>query len=216
MRYVGFALLAAYSAVLLGIELRTSQDYVRNFFTDIDGPVPFYAVNTTLSVFLLWSTGLIMLFAATFLANVVGAVQIRKFYLSQAPMFALLGFDDRFLVHEKLSFRLGILDHYVLLVWAAVELALLALFFRRRDFTVTELGTFGAAVAMFGVMLAIDALAPERMLLRLSIEDLAKSWSGALFFCFAWTSSMRHMKLHSAHVKRPLAPGTAGRTNVVA
>lgn len=196
-RYVGFALLAVYSAVLLGAELLTSQDYVRNFFTDIEGPVPFYAINTTLSVFLLWSTALVMLLAATFLEDVPGAVRIRRFYMSQAPVFALMGFDDRFLVHEKLSFRLNTQDHYVLLVWVAVDLVLLALFFRRRDFTPAQLGVLMAAAALFAVMLGVDVLMPERMVLRLSIEDLAKTWSAAFFFCFAWTSGLSHMRFHS-------------------
>jgi hypothetical protein len=216
MKYAGFGLLAAYSVVLVGIELRTSQDYVRNFFTDIDGPVPFYAVNTTLSVLLLWSTGLLMLFAAAFLRGVRAAARIRMFYMSQAPIFALLGFDDRFLLHERLGFRLNVPDHYVLLVWAAAEVGLLALFFRPKDFTRVELGTFAAAVGLFGVMLAIDALAPERMVLRLSLEDLAKTWSAALFFLFAWTTTLRHMTLYSGTVQAPFEAPSDRATSVVA
>ena len=57
--WIVIALLIAYSLALVGIEWCTSQDYVRNFVCDIDGPVPFYAVNTTLSVFLLWATALL-------------------------------------------------------------------------------------------------------------------------------------------------------------
>src|SRR5262245_3158062 len=107
MTYLAFALLALYSAALAGIELATSQDYVRNFFTDIERPVPFYAINTTLSVFLLWSTALVSVFAASFLENAPGAMRVCRFYLSKAAMFALMGFDDHFLVHEKVSYRLN-------------------------------------------------------------------------------------------------------------
>ena len=52
-------LLVAYTGALLSIEYRFGQDYVRNYFTDIKGPVRFYAVNTTLSAFLLWAIALL-------------------------------------------------------------------------------------------------------------------------------------------------------------
>ena len=54
-----FASLGLYSVALIGIELCTSQDYVRHYVSDVEGPVRFYAVNTTLSVFLLWATALL-------------------------------------------------------------------------------------------------------------------------------------------------------------
>ncbi|EDN67522.1 membrane protein [Beggiatoa sp. PS] len=52
-------LVAAYSIGLLLIEWQTSQLYVRQFVTDIQGDVFFYAINTTVSVFLLWATALL-------------------------------------------------------------------------------------------------------------------------------------------------------------
>ena len=47
-------------APLVAIELQTSQDYVRQYFTDIRGDVFLYAVNTTLSTFLLAATALLI------------------------------------------------------------------------------------------------------------------------------------------------------------
>jgi hypothetical protein len=55
-RYIWLVLLGIYSIVLIVIEILVSQEFVRNFFTDITGPVPFYAINTSLSVFLLLAT----------------------------------------------------------------------------------------------------------------------------------------------------------------
>jgi len=52
-------LVAVYSIGLLLIEWQTSQLYVRQFVTDIQGDVFFYAINTTVSVFLLWATALL-------------------------------------------------------------------------------------------------------------------------------------------------------------
>jgi hypothetical protein len=52
-------LVAVYSIALLLIEWQTSQTYIRQFVTDIQGDVFFYAINTTFSVFLLWATALL-------------------------------------------------------------------------------------------------------------------------------------------------------------
>ncbi len=86
MRQIGIAvlaLLAVYSVVLIGVELNTSQDYVRNFFTDIDGPVPFYAVNTTLSVFFLWATALVFAICVACTHGLPDMDRIHWFFISQ-------------------------------------------------------------------------------------------------------------------------------------
>jgi hypothetical protein len=100
MRNVIFGLLVVYSAVLIGVELSTSQAFVRNFFTDIEGPVHFYAVNTTLTVALLWGAALLFAVCVVCTEGLPDAAQPRWFYLSQVLMFAFLGFDDRFQFHE--------------------------------------------------------------------------------------------------------------------
>ena len=64
MKYLKLCLLTlvmGYTAVLLSLEYRFGQEYVLHYFTDILGPVRFYAVNTTLSAFLLWTIALIFL-----------------------------------------------------------------------------------------------------------------------------------------------------------
>ena len=185
-RWIIFAILAIYSAVLVGIEWCTSQDYVRNFVCDIDGPVPFFAINTTLSVFLLWGTALLF---AVCLACDHGMKNRRRahwFYLSQIMVFVWLGLDDRFKLHEHIAWRLGIGDHFVLIVVAVAELLLLGLLgwsivIRRSVFL-----RLCAASLLFLVMLFFDAVVPHDALLRLSLEDIAKTWA-SLFFClFAW------------------------------
>lgn len=185
-------LLAVYSIVLGVIELRTSQDFVRHFFTDIEGEVLFHAVNTTLSAGLLGGAALLLAFASLSGGETVGA-RARSFLLSQSAMFGLLALDDRFQLHERIGYRLGVADHYVMLVWAATELALLALFCRPQFVTVRMAALFVAGTGCFGLMLVFDALVPHDMVLRLSIEDLAKAWGAALFFAFAWVAAQFHL-----------------------
>lgn len=185
--------LSLYSAALVAIELQTSQDYVRQYFTDIRGDVFLYAVNTTLSTFLLAGTALLLCFAAF----AVPAGQFGRtswFHLGQAAMFGLLAFDDRFLLHETLGYRLEVDDHYVLLVWAALQGALLGLG-RASCVTIWTAVLFAAGCAFFALMLAFDALVPHDMVLRLSIEDLAKSWGAALFLGAAWFAARFHCGL---------------------
>ncbi len=201
LRLIVIAGLIAYSVMLLLVEFYTSQDFVRQFFTDISGDVPFYAINTTMSVFLLWSTALLMVFSAATLKDVPEARDVRRFFISQAAVFGFMGFDDRFQFHEVVADRIGIGDHFVILVVVAIEIALLAMFGRPRHFTCRTAAMFFAGGALFAVMLAIDALAPHMMVLRLSLEDLAKTWSAALFFAFAWETCTNQYRLHALRVE---------------
>lgn len=183
---IALLVLAVYSVVLLATELATSQDFVRNFFTDIEGPVPFYAVNTTLSVFLLWATATIFAVCLVCTEGMPDTRRLQRFFLSQVLVFAFLGLDDRFKAHEYLAWQLGVGDHYVLLSVAAMEVVFLVVLGGR---TVLESRAarclFGASL-LFGGMVFFDACVQHDMVLRLSLEDLAKSWASLLFFAFAW------------------------------
>ena len=176
------ALLAVYSLSILSIEFRTSQDYVRNYLTDIEGPVHFFAVNTSLSAFLLGSTALIFAINTLFLGDDRKA---RVFYITQTAVFVYLGMDDRFLFHEWLGGRLGISDAFVLAALGAVEGVLLLSLgdLKRRSFAVWW--PLLAASAFFTIMTFIDGFLPSRLPLRLSAEDLCKTWGGFCFFLFA-------------------------------
>ncbi len=179
------ALLGAYSVGLVVVELQTSQDFVRNFFTDIEGPVPFFAINTTLSVFLLWATALMFLASIACMDSRPEMASSRWFFFSQVLVFTYLGCDDRFKLHENLAWRLETWDHYVLITVGLGEVALL--WFLGRRFLQGRARLFLIlACLLFAVMLFFDAVAPHFMPLRLSLEDLAKTWSSLFFFLFAW------------------------------
>lgn len=189
-----FLALAIYSAVLLAVEWHTSQDFVRQYFTDIEGDVPFFAVNTTLSTFLLTGAAILLLFAACAGRRDGPAVAV-WFLVTQAAMLAFLAFDDRFQLHEAIAYRVDIADHYVMALWAAIEVALLLGLTRLSFVPVRSAAFFVAGCTCFAVMMVFDALVPHDMVLRLSIEDLAKSWAAALFFAAAWFVARFHLGL---------------------
>ena len=97
LRYVPLGLMVVYSLVLVTIELETSQAHVRHYFTDIEGPVRLYAINTTLSTFLLWASALIFCVVLRMIGGAPGHHKERLFCISQVVVFGYLGADDRFL-----------------------------------------------------------------------------------------------------------------------
>lgn len=185
LRHLLFLILAGYSMTLLLVEWQFSYKVAKYFFADIEGPVPFYAVNTTLSVSLLWATALIFAICLQCIDKIAGS-QDYFFYTSQSIMFFYLGFDDRFMVHERLGRWFGFNDAYWLLVLGIIEIGLLIKWGeidnkpRRAKFFL-----FSAAL-LFAIMIIFDALFPKYMLFRLSLEDLSKLWSAVFLFLFAW------------------------------
>ena len=182
---MGLIMLSIYSAVLIMIEVWISQDFARNFFTDITGPVRFYAINTTISVFLLWSTALIFAIIVC-LEDSKQKRDDRNFYLSQILIFAFLGFDDRFLVHEWLGVVLGFNDALILLSVGIMEVVLLLTLGNLRQQRKRTRYYIYLAAFFFILMIVIDGLLPREIVPRLSIEDLAKTWAAAFLFLFSW------------------------------
>lgn len=188
-RNIFFALivaLIAYSLTLLFIEFSNDQEAVRPYFTDIAGSVIFYAVNTSLSVFLLWSTALLFLITLTF-TSTSADLKVRLFFLSQVCVFAYLGLDDRFLLHERIARRLDIYDHYVLLTVGIAEACFLWFLGRQYLFRLKHAVWLFAAVFFFGLMFFVDAFLAYDLPMRLSFEDLFKLWSGLAFLLFAYS-----------------------------
>ncbi|HHB92423.1 MAG TPA: hypothetical protein ENK59_04325 [Thioploca sp.] len=182
--YLIFLIIALYSLLLLLIELQTSQIFVRQFFTDIGQyEIIGYAINTTLSVFLLWATALLFIINLT-------CVKKRTveywFFVSQIVMFVYLGCDERFLIHESIGKFLGRNDAYLLLGLGLVEVGLLAWLGNLRQKTQLARKFLYIAAVLFFIMVVIDAKFPRDMLLRLSLEELTKLWADIFLFLFAW------------------------------
>jgi hypothetical protein len=178
-------LLIGYSLTIIFIEWRTDQDYVRNYVADISGPVRFYAVNTTLSAFLLWSTALVFALNTQFLGRGTADAKMRLFYISQFCVFCYLGVDERFMLHEWLGGQLGVNDAWLLLTLGLAEIGLLAFLgeLKLRALAIRAPLLMGAV--FFSIMVVIDGVFPEKMRLRLSFEDLAKTWGSFSLFLFS-------------------------------
>lgn len=188
-----FLLVFLYSLTLITIEWQTSQDFVRQFVTDLgQHKILFYGINTSLSVFLLWATAL--LFGICLLY--VDKVKQQKdylFYLSQVIMFAYLGFDDRFLIHELIGQWLGRNDAYLILGLGFIEIGLLVWLGNLRQKTKAARFFLYSAAIFFAMMVVIDAQFPSKMLLRLSLEELTKLWADICLALFAWEILKQHI-----------------------
>ena len=190
--WIFFGSLAIYSAILVGVEANTSQDFVRHYFSDIDGGRPFFAINTTLSTMLLASAGVLLIFTAC--AGHPDLPAKTTFLLwSQAGMLGFLAFDDRFQLHEALAYRLNIGDHFIMTAWAVIEAVFILAFARRAQIPLKAFAFVAVGGAFFMLMMLFDAILPHDMFLRLSIEDLAKSWAAACFFGAAWCLARFHI-----------------------
>jgi hypothetical protein len=178
-----FIALLVYSITLLYIEKHTSQDFVRNFLTDIEGPVFFYAINTSLSVFFLWSTALIFV-VCLLCIEPLKAQQEQWFYFSQIGLFGWLGCDDRFLIHEHLSPWIS--EVYIMLGLALLEVYFLITLGRLSKQPPSAVFYLYLGAIFTGIMMVIDTFIPSQMVLRLSAEDLSKLWGTVFLFLFAW------------------------------
>lgn len=178
--------LLIYSFAIISAELYGGQDYVRHYVSDIDGEVLLYGINTTLSTIILSITS--YTFVICYLMQNGTKVIERNwhfFFASQAIIFAYLAMDERFMLHERIGYVLGIHDSIPLLFLAVVEFVLLYNFgelTRRRS---KEFKSLMAAAICFSIMIIIDAFGPSKGLLRLSLEDLFKIW--AVFFLFRYS-----------------------------
>jgi hypothetical protein len=183
--------LGLYSAALLLAETVGSAELARHLCTDIVGPIRFYAVNTSLSASLLGGSALLLVFAAT----VAPALPRREtvFLRLQALVFLYLALDDRFLLHETAGQLLGVDDAFVLGAVGVGELVLLWRWGAWGTRSVRARRCLVLAGAAFAVMSVLDAWGGRfHGIPRLTLEDLAKTWSAAGLFGFAWDVAAAH------------------------
>ena len=168
-----FIVLLLYTSAIFYIEITTSQDYVRNYLTDINGPVFFYGVNTTLSTFFLWATALVFIIVFLFKHT----PKEKYFYISQIIFFVWIGLDDRFQIHEMISDKL-------LIFYAIIEICLIGLFWEFINKKSRKNLIIGCV--LLSLMLIVDFFLPAEMVLRLSSEDLLKIWAHVFLFLYSW------------------------------
>jgi hypothetical protein len=176
---------------LLVIEWQFSYKIAKYFFADIEGPVPFYAINTSLTFSVLWATALVFTICLQCIDKTKES-QDYFFYISQVIMFFYLGMDERFMIHERLGRWFNFNDAYWLLFLGFVEIGLLL---KLGDiYNKPSRNLVFIAALLFAVMIVIDATFPKYLLFRLSLEDLSKLWSAILLFLFAWDTLLFRLK----------------------
>ncbi len=194
--------LAAYSIILLTLEWNTSQEYIRNYFTDIEGKVFFYGINTTLSMSLFFAISLVFLITIFTLKDYANKKEF-YFLISQVCLFFYLGMDDRFMFHEKELYKLGIDGDYILAMLAAAEFFALIFFGNLKSINRRNLIFLILAGIFAAIMFTVDLFFPSHLRLRLSSEDLAKTWSAFFFFIFALSNLVDRINvLKSAHTQK--------------
>jgi hypothetical protein len=187
-----FSALGLYTLAIAAIEFFGSSRAVRYFLTDIVstcpdyGHLPFYAVNTSLSVFFLWAGAVLFLMAWRCLREQDLGGREELFLVSQMLIFLYLGCDDRFLIHEGLSDRLGFKDWMFFGIMGSLEAFFLLWFGRIFSRSRKVLIDVFLAGFFFSIMFMIDIVVPYGIKMHLSIEDLAKLWSAVFLFKFAW------------------------------
>lgn len=190
----GILFLIAYSSFILASELLFGQDYVRKYLTDIKGDVIFFGINTTLTTLFLALTAYnFFLCAMSCKKTDKSRKDLLSFFIVQSILFLFLALDERFMVHERIGFLLGFEDAYLLGLIGVFELVLL---YRSKEiYWAGKLKSYALYLGglLFGVMLIIDAFGADKGLLRLSFEDLSKTW--AIFFLFIY--SFETYRLHS-------------------
>jgi hypothetical protein len=188
-----------YSAALMSMEYRFGQDHVRPYFSDINGPVRFFAVNTTLSSFLLWTVGLAF-GTCWLLSEKEDGKKPALFYLSQSLLFFYLGVDELYRLHEWAGGQLGIKDAYVLLVPGGMIAASLWFWGDLDKRSWRTKGYLLMAGVFFAVMVSMDTVASARMVFRLSVEDLSKLWSDVFLLLFAGEIFGQHIAQMRARI----------------
>ena len=95
-----------------------------------------------------------------------------------------------------------------MMAWGCIEVACLALLFRPGFAPPRAIAFFGAGVGLFGIMFAIDTFGGGQAYLRLSLEDLAKTWAGVMFMAAAWLTA-EYQFAGTAHTSAPGNPGAS-------
>ncbi|WP_394746799.1 hypothetical protein [Spongiimicrobium salis] len=183
---LGVPVLLLYSIFIVIVELQYGQTGVREYLTDINGSGPFYGLNTTFTTILLTLTSYnFILCALRYHKKEKGRNLQLLFFIIQALIFLYLALDERFKVHERVGGKLGIDDAYVLGLVGVGELVVLYYFKELLWNNTLKSYALYLGGLCFGIMILIDAFGAKEGLLRLSFEDLSKTW--AIFFLFIYS-----------------------------
>ena len=191
LRFLVFSLLIIYSITLIATEIFSTNDLAPSLFSPIskvDGSLiseHFYAVNTTLSVFLYWSVALVFVICMLFSEEEQGVTREQYFYLTQVLIFILMGMSYRFMLHKMIAAWFGFAPGCLILGLAIFEFFLVVNY--NNSYPAATIGAPLYLAFAFWLLVAIlETFGETKFTGHLSLANLSRTWSGILFFCFAW------------------------------
>jgi hypothetical protein len=210
IRRIVFFTLGVYTLAIAAIEFFVSPRAVRYFLTDIVSTcpdyshLPLFAINTSLSVFFLWTGAVLFLMAWRCLKPEETGGREELFLVSQMIIFFYLGCDDRFLIHEGLSDQLGFKDWMFFGIMGTLEAFFLLYYGRIFSRGRRILWDIVLAGGFFSIMFLTDVIVPYSVKMHLSVEDLSKLWSAFFLFRFAWdTCGAKIDRLKGNQIENP-------------
>jgi hypothetical protein len=195
-----------YTSFFLALNIHCTQEQMSYYFADITGPVMFYAVNTTLSVLLLWGTGLIFLLCFFIETETTRDLRRIAFYFSQIIVFWFLAFDDRFGLHEYLGSAFQIHKAYILLFWGCLEGIALTWSESFHKSSLAAKFNIILAAFLFFCMFLVSALVPPEVIMFETVKDMLKIWSSLFIILFSFSlfvDQVRTKYLMHPSMKKP-------------
>lgn len=186
IRFSFLVLVSAYCLTLLLTEYFTSTEYAQNFFTEIEGPVMFYGLNTTFTSFFLLATSLIFVLALVMERHQDYTPEYTKFFFSQFLIFLYIGLTDRFCFHQIFAFETPFVEALTYSIIFGVFL-LTYLTWGLNFLKHPKISTNLFLSLLFFLFTAIlDSLHLKQIPLATSLTGITKALSCIFIFLFAW------------------------------
>ena len=182
-----------YSAILLGYEIIGYHEQIKFVYANIvqplkvnSGNIYFYAINTSLVTFLLFGTVIILVISLIYHANKSGEI---LFYWSQIILFVILGLCERFLTFSNAYQLFDIHPDFILVALATLESFIVLVYLNTFLPQETFRSYFYKAIVFFVIILGMDALDiffKDKLILKVFIKNISKSWFSLYIFLFFW------------------------------
>ena len=183
-----------YSIVLIGLEFMGSSQTTSSVCSRINSSVSFYAINSTICYFLLWSSSLLLLLCIHY--NSLTS-QEKAFFFTQMTFFFLLGICERFIGYQRASEIFSI--HPIFLVCSVLALeGFLLMVLMPENFSYNAKTCLYRAFFMVLFMLvldSLDAMANSYVSISPLFPHLCKTWACIYLFFFSWNTLDAKMQL---------------------
>ncbi len=178
-------ILLFYSILLICMEFMGLSKVTSYVYSRINPDISFYAINSTICYFLLWTSSLILLLCVYY--NSLSGNE-KAFYWTQIIIFFLLGISERFIGYAKASELFSI--HPIFLVCSALALeGFLLMVLLPENFLYDAKICLHRAffMVLFMVILdIIDATAKNYIPVSPLFSHLCKTWMCIYLFLFSW------------------------------